>query len=95
MRDASSSNWPTLPPIRAAATKRPQSRVSRSASVAKPINYMRKRWDRFTRFLDDGRICLTNNAAERVRFADLHWDASRGSLPAQSAVPTGRRPWPH
>jgi len=27
---------------------------------------MLKRWDGFTSFLDDGRICLTNNAAERV-----------------------------
>ena len=27
---------------------------------------MLKRWDRFARFLDDGRICLTNNAAERA-----------------------------
>jgi transposase len=27
---------------------------------------MLRRWDRFTRFLDDGRICLTNNAAERA-----------------------------
>ena len=27
---------------------------------------MLKRWDGFTRFLDDGRICLTNNAAERA-----------------------------
>ena len=26
---------------------------------------MLKRWASFTRFLDDGRICLTNNAAER------------------------------
>jgi transposase len=42
------------------------SRLSRSASVAKPIDYMLKRWDRFARFLDDGRICLTNNAAERT-----------------------------
>jgi len=24
-----------------------------------------KRWETFTRFLGDGRICLTNNAAER------------------------------
>ena len=28
------------------------------------MDYMLKRWDGFTRFLDDGRICLTNNAAE-------------------------------
>ena len=27
---------------------------------------MLKRWDAFTRFLDDGRICLTNNAAKRA-----------------------------
>ena len=27
---------------------------------------MLKRWDGFARFLDDGRICLTNNAAERA-----------------------------
>jgi transposase len=43
-----------------------RSRLSRSASVLKPIDYMLKRWDDFTRFLDDGRICLTNNAAERA-----------------------------
>jgi hypothetical protein len=43
-----------------------RSRLSRSASVAKPIDYMLKRWDRFAGFLDDGRICLTNNAAERA-----------------------------
>ena len=27
---------------------------------------MLKRWAAFTRFLDDGRVCLTNNAAERA-----------------------------
>ncbi len=43
-----------------------RSRLSRSASVVKPINYMLKRWDRFAGFIDDGRICLTNNAAERA-----------------------------
>jgi transposase len=43
-----------------------RSRLSRSASVAKPIDYMLKRWQRFARFIDDGRICLTNNAAERA-----------------------------
>ncbi len=43
-----------------------RSRLSRAASVAQPIDYMLKRWDNFARFLDDGRICLTNNAAERA-----------------------------
>ena len=42
------------------------SRLSRSASVAQPIDYMLKRWDRFARFIEDGRVCLTNNAAERA-----------------------------
>jgi hypothetical protein len=43
-----------------------RSRLSRSAAVATPIDYMLKRWDRFAHFIDDGRICLTNNAAERA-----------------------------
>lgn len=40
--------------------------MSRHADVAKAIDYMLKRWASFSRFLDDGRICLTNNAAERT-----------------------------
>src|SRR5205823_5765293 len=36
------------------------------ADAAKAIDYMLKRWPSFTRFLDDGQICLTNNAAERA-----------------------------
>jgi transposase len=42
-----------------------RTRLSRHADVAKAMDYMLKRWDAFARFLDDGRICLTNNAAER------------------------------
>jgi transposase len=41
-------------------------RLSRHAETAKAIDYMLKRWTAFTRFLDDGRVCLTNNAAERA-----------------------------
>ena len=43
-----------------------RSRLSRSAAVAAPIDYMLRRWPSFARFLDDGRICLSNNAAERA-----------------------------
>ena len=43
-----------------------RARLSRSSPVAEAIDYMLKRWDGFTAFLDDGRICLTNNAAERA-----------------------------
>ena len=38
---------------------------------------MLRRWDAFTRFLVDGRICITNNAAER----------------ALRCVPLGRKAW--
>ena len=40
--------------------------LSRRASAAKAMDYMLKHWGSFARFLDDGRICLTNNAAERA-----------------------------
>jgi transposase len=43
-----------------------RARLSNSSAVAKPIDYMLRRWERFARFIDDGRICLTNNAAERA-----------------------------
>jgi transposase len=54
-----------------------RARLSRHNDVAKAMNYMLTRWDTFTRFLDDGRICLTNNAAER----------------ALRAVALGRKSW--
>jgi len=41
-------------------------RLSAKNEVAKAIRYMLVRWRSFTRFLDDGRICLSNNAAERA-----------------------------
>jgi transposase len=43
-----------------------RARVSAKSDLAKAINYSLNRWDAFTRFLDDGRICLSNNAAERA-----------------------------
>ena len=41
--------------------------LSKHAKVAKAIDYLLapKHWPGFTRFLEDGRVCLTNNAAER------------------------------
>ena len=41
------------------------SKLSRGHDLAKAILYMLKRWPAFTLFLDDGRVCLSNNAAER------------------------------
>jgi transposase len=45
--------------------KRERAKLSRHNEVAKAMDYMLKRIDIFTRFLEDGRICLSNNAAER------------------------------
>jgi transposase len=52
-------------------------KLSRNHDLAKAINYMLRRWHAFTRFLGDGRVCLTNNAAER----------------ALRCVPLGRKAW--
>lgn len=47
-----------------------RARLSKHNSVAKAIDYLMPpkgdRWEAFTAFLADGRICLTNNAAERA-----------------------------
>ena len=43
-----------------------RARLSRHNPVAKAMDYMLKRWESFTVFLRDGRVCLTNNAAERA-----------------------------
>jgi transposase len=43
-----------------------RAKLSRHAAVAKAIDYMLTRWPSFIRFLEDGRICLSNNAAERA-----------------------------
>src|SRR5664279_2533004 len=40
--------------------------LSAKSDLVKAINYGLSRWAAFTRFLDDGRVCLSNNAAERA-----------------------------
>jgi hypothetical protein len=57
-----------------------RAQLSRHADIAEAIDYMLERWPAFTRFLDDSRICLSNNAAER---------ALRGI--ARSAIAAGGR----
>jgi transposase len=54
-----------------------RAKLSKHNDLAKAIDYMRTRWSAFTRFLHDGRICMTNNAAER----------------ALRAVAVGRKNW--
>ena len=41
-------------------------RVSRKSEIGKAIAYALNHWAALSRFLDDGRICLSNNAAERA-----------------------------
>ena len=43
-----------------------RAKLSRGHDLAKAIDYILKRWAAFTLFLDDGRVCLSNNAAERA-----------------------------
>jgi hypothetical protein len=55
-------------------------KLSRSHDLAKAINYVLRSWDAFTRFLGDGRTCITNNAAEAaLRSGARHgWHRARG-----------------
>ncbi len=46
-----------------------RAQMSKHNPVAKAINYMFEkegRWEAFIRFLDDGKLCISNNAAERA-----------------------------
>ena len=42
-----------------------RAKLSGKSETAKAIDYSLKRWQVFTRFIDDGRLCMNNNAAER------------------------------
>ena len=52
-------------------------RLSRAHDLVEAANYMLKRWPAFTLFLEDGRVCLSNNAAE----------------PALRGIALGRKSW--
>ena len=63
--------------------------MSSKSETAKAMDYGLKRLPAFTRFLDDGRICLSNNAAERamrcVAIGRKNWtfaDSDAGGLRA-------------
>jgi hypothetical protein len=66
--------------------KRERGKLSRHNDVAKAMDYMLKRIDVFTRFLEDGRICLSNNAAEREL---------RGIAMADSLCTSSSSVWKH
>ena len=51
--------------------------LSSSNDTAKAINYLFNRWAAFTRFVDDGRVYLSNNAADlQTFFGALSVDAT-------------------
>ncbi len=52
-------------------------KLSRGHDLAKAFNYILKRWASFTPFLEDGRVCLSNNAAERGK-SSLFCESDRG-----------------
>jgi transposase len=54
-----------------------RTKLSRNNDTTKAINYCLNRWHAVTRFLDDGRLCMSNNAAQREL----------------QAVAVGRRNW--
>ena len=43
-----------------------RSKLSARNEIAKAIQYSLNRWTALARFLDDGRLCMSNNAAERA-----------------------------
>jgi hypothetical protein len=63
-----------------------RAKLSRGNDVAKAMDYMLKCWSVFARFLDDGRICLSNNAAER---------RVRGIAMLRSLYPSSSSVWKH
>ena len=67
-----------------------RARLSRHNEIAKAMDYMLKRWPAFTRFLDDGQICLTNNAAERelrsIAVGRRNWTFAGSDRGAQRAA---------
>ena len=42
-----------------------RARISKNSDTGKAIDYSLKRWTALTRFLAEGRLCMTNNVSER------------------------------
>jgi len=77
-------------------------KLSRGHDLAKAMQYMLKRWPAFTLFLEDGRVCLSSNAAERgiatglslcTSFSSIweHWKCVCGFVATRAALPGDRR----
>ena len=80
-------------------------KLSRGHDLVKAIQSMLKRWHAFTLFLDDGRVCMSNNAAERglrcvatglslcTSFSSVwkHWKWLRGFGATRATLPGDNR----
>jgi transposase len=68
-----------------------QERLSRKSEVGKAIAYTTRRWEALTRFMTDGRSCLSNNAAERalrgVAVGRRNWTFAGSERPAKRCSP--------
>jgi transposase len=58
-------SWPLITELEAWLREQ-RRKLSSKSDTAKAIDYSLKRWVALTRFLDDGRLCMSNNAAERT-----------------------------
>ncbi len=74
-------------------------KLSRHADVGKAMDHMLQDWEAFTAFLNDGRICLTNNAAEVAlrgialgRKSWLFAGSDRGLKSAAAMLPSSSPP---
>jgi hypothetical protein len=69
-------------------------KLARGHDLAKAFNYILKRWASFTLFLEDGRVCLSNNAAERgLRGIALGRNYARHVIMRRSSRDAPRFPW--
>jgi len=62
-------------------------RLSSKSKVAKPIRYMLSRWASFTRFLDDGRVCLSTHGVEKRKSSTRRGGTGRRLGPGRLVLP--------
>ena len=67
-----------------------RAKLSSQSETAKAIAYCLTRWIALTRFLDDGRLCMSNNAAERemrpVAMGRKNWTFAGSDVGGQRAA---------
>jgi transposase len=67
-----------------------RTKLSGQSETAKAIVYCLTRWVALTRFLEDGRLCMSNNAAERqmrpVAMGRKNWTFARSDVGGQRAA---------